>query len=111
VNDAPVAASIVKVTFVPVSAALQSDSQMLEAAPQSATISTSRVHVGIPLAAYAPENVTPVMGFSDGVSIELVHWSVYATELIVRVMDLPVTTCAVAILVPYLVTVIWTVIS
>lgn len=111
VNDAPVAASIVKVTFVPVSAAVQSDSQMLEAAPQSATNSTSRVHVGIPLAAYAPENVTPVMGFSDGVSIELVHWSVYATELIVRVMDFPVTTCAVAILVPYLVTVIWTVIS
>ena len=92
VNDAPVVASIVKVTFVPVSDAVQSASQMLDAAPQSATISTSSVHVGIPLAAYAPENVTPVTGFSYVVSIALVHWSVYATELIVSVMDFPVTT-------------------
>ena len=73
VNDAPVTASIVKVTFVPVSAAVHKPSQMELAAPQSAMISASSVHVGIPFAAYAPEKVTPVMGFSDGVSVELTH--------------------------------------
>jgi len=91
-NDAPLTATIVTATVVSVSADAQRSSQTLVVAPQSERISTSSVHCVVPLVAYDPPTVMPVMALSDGVSTADTIWSVNAIESTVSVIERPVIT-------------------
>jgi hypothetical protein len=91
-NDAPVAATIVPATVVFVSVEVHKDSQIDDVSPQSASISTSRFHWVVPLVAYAPPTVMPVMVLSVGTKLADTIWSVNAMVSTTSVTLRPVIT-------------------